>query len=86
MKNKKELVLRRLDALAKKMEEQRMFETYEYMERPEIAVFAKGRATAWAQGAALLEAARKDIAALWPEQGERKDRAPKKARRISAPD
>lgn len=69
MRGVKEQIRLRLEKLAKELEEQRMFETYEYMERPEIAVFAKGRATAYRDCIHMLKAASADIAKMGPGKG-----------------
>ena len=66
--NKKQAVLKKLADLQQRLEEQVNFERYEFMERPEIAPFAKGRATAFQEAALRVRLVRKEIDALWPDK------------------
>lgn len=71
MKSAKERIRLRLEKLEKELEQQRLFETYEYMERPEIAVFAKGRATAYQNSIQMLKTAMADIEGIGQSNGKR---------------
>ena len=66
--NKKQAVLKKLADLQQRLEEQVNFERYEFMERPEIAPVAKGRATAFREAALRVQLVRKEIDALWPDK------------------
>ncbi len=64
-KSKKEMVLTQLAVLEQKLTEQMNFERYEFMERPEIAPFAKGRQTAYQTAALMVRETRKEIQEGW---------------------
>ncbi len=64
-KSKKEMVLTRLEILEQKLTQQMNFERYEFMERPEIAPFSKGRQTAFQVSALLVRQTRKEIQEDW---------------------
>lgn len=68
MTSKRTVVIKKLSDLQKRLEEQMNFDRYEFMERPEIASVAKGRATAFQAAALLVQLCRQEIEANWPEK------------------
>lgn len=68
MASKRTVVIKKLSDLQKRLEEQMNFDRYEFMERPEIASAAKGRATAFQAAALLVQLCRQEIEANWPEK------------------
>lgn len=68
MASKRTVVIKKLSDLQKRLEEQMNFDRYEFMERPEIAPVAKGRAIAFQSAALLVQLCRQEIEAHWPEK------------------
>lgn len=67
-KSRRNIVFERLAALEKRLEEQTNFARYEYMERPEIAPYAKGSATAYHTAALMVNLCRQELEESWPEK------------------
>lgn len=64
-KSKQEIVNKKFSDLEKALHEQFQFERYEFMERPEIAQFAKGRATAFQYALAMVQRVHTELNEGW---------------------
>lgn len=67
-KSKRTEILNTFTNIVKRLEEQENFARYEFMERPEIAPYAKGAAVSFHTAALMVQLALKEIETKWPDK------------------